>query len=135
MDDYILTCLLDIRKAIVDLEVIFKDYPMRFDVFEKDDLHRTAVERKTEIMGEAMARIRRFDPNFYIPNSKDVIATRNRLIHSYDSVQPDFLWTLIIKHIPELKADIEQLIVSRINSSDFDSEAREFIQNKVLKSN
>lgn len=134
MDDYILTCLLDIRKAIVDLEVIFKDYPMRFDVFEKDDLHRTAVERKTEIMGEAMARIRRFDPNFHIPNSKDVIATRNRLIHSYDSVQPDFLWTLVIKHIPQLNVDIEKLIVSRINSPGFDSEAREFIQNKVLKS-
>lgn len=135
MDDYILTCLLDIRKAILELEEIFKGYPRRYDVFEKDDLRRTAVERKTEIMGEAMARIRRFDPNFQIPNSKDVIATRNRLIHSYDSVQPDFLWTLVVKYIPELKVDIEALILSRIETSDFDAEAREFIKKHILKLN
>ena len=39
-----------------------------------------------------------------------VIATRNRLIHSYEYVEPSFLWGLVIKHIPELKKDIERLI-------------------------
>ena len=109
-DEYILKHLNDIRIAIEDLEQFFKDFPTRYDLFEKNHLLRCAVERKAEIRGEAMVRIRKHDPNFIIPNSKDVIATRNRLIHAYDSVQPEFLWSLVIRHIPEIKKDIERLI-------------------------
>ena len=85
------------------MEKVFKNYPLRYDVFEKDDLRRWAVERKTEIMGEAMTRIRKHNPNFEIPNGKEVIKTRNRLIHGYDSVKTEFLWGLVIRHIPQLK--------------------------------
>lgn len=109
-DEYILKHLEDIRLAIEELEEFFKDFPRRFDLFEKNNLLKRAVERQTEIMGEAMVRIRKHNPDFIIPNSKDVIATRNRIIHAYDSVQPDFLWGLVIRHIPELKKDIERLI-------------------------
>ena len=110
MDEYILKHLQDVLNAVADLEKIFKDYPMRYDVFEKDDLRRWAVERKTEIMGEAMTRIRKHNPEFLIPNARGVIATRNRLIHSYEYVEPSFLWTLVIRHIPQLKKDIEEII-------------------------
>ena len=110
MDEYILKHLQDILNAISDLEKVFEGYPMRFDVFEKDDLHRWAVERKTEIMGEAMTRIRKHNPEFVIPNGHGVIATRNRLIHSYEYVEPSFLWSLVIRHIPQLRQDIIRLI-------------------------
>lgn len=109
-DEYILKHLQDILSAIYDLERVFKDYPNRFDVFVNDDLRRWAVERKTEIMGEAMSRIRKYDPDFLIPNSKEVIATRNRIIHSYENVDPSFLWSLIMRHIPLLKKDVERII-------------------------
>ena len=109
-DEYILKHLQDILTAINDLEKVFIDYPNRFDVFEKDNLRRWAVERKTEIMGEAMTRIRRYNPDFIIPNSREVIATRNRIIHSYENVDPAFLWSLITRHIPLLKRDIEIII-------------------------
>ena len=111
-NEKILKHLQDILDAINDLERVFVDYPMRYDVFEKDDLRRWAVERKTEIMGEAMTRIRREDPDFQVPNARAIIATRNRLIHSYEFVEPSFLWSLLIRHIPELKKDIENLISS-----------------------
>ena len=110
MDEYILKHLQDIINAIYDIERIFDGYPMQFEVFEKDDLRRWAVERKTEIMGEAMTRIRKHNPEFMIPNGHGVIATRNRLIHSYEYVEPSFLWSLVIRHIPQLKQDILQLI-------------------------
>lgn len=110
VDEYILKHLQDILNAIHDLEEVFQDYPMKYEVFEKDNLRRWAVERKTEIMGEAMTRIRKFDPDFNIPNARGVIATRNRLIHSYEYVEPSFLWSLIIRHIPELKKDIEKIL-------------------------
>lgn len=59
----ILTFLQDILDAIADVESFFVDYPMRFDVFEKDYLRRSAVERKAEIMGEAMNRIKKGRPH------------------------------------------------------------------------
>ena len=34
----------------------------------------------------------------------------HRIIHGYDSVTPEFLWSLIIKHIPILKADIKRIL-------------------------
>lgn len=110
-EEYILTCLEDVLNAINDLQSCFVDYPNRFDLFEKDLMRRCVVERKVEIMGEAINRIRKIDPLFEIPNGREVIATRNRIIHAYDNVQADFLWTLVLRHIPELKKDVECLIV------------------------
>ncbi|MDD2954238.1 MAG: hypothetical protein PHC95_13985 [Parabacteroides sp.] len=31
-------------------------------------------------------------------------------MHGYDSVTPDFLWTLIMNHIPALKEDVKRLL-------------------------
>lgn len=61
-------------------------------------------------MGEAINRIRKKDSTFDIPNAKDIINTRNRIIHGYDSVETEFLWGLVIRHIPALKTDIERII-------------------------
>ena len=110
-DEYILKHLQDVLDAINDLESCFVDFPNRFDLFEKDIMRRCVVERKTEIMGEAINRIRKKDPSFEIPNAKEVINTRNRIIHGYDSVETEFLWGLVVRHIPELKKDIERIIV------------------------
>lgn len=109
-DTEILTYLQDILDAIADVESFFTGYPMRFDVFEKDYLRRSAVERKAEIMGEAMNRIKKADPTIVIPNARDIIDTRNRIIHAYDNVRPEFLWGLVVRHIPELKKDVERVL-------------------------
>ena len=39
------------------------------------------------------------EPTFEIPNAKEVINTRNRIIHGYDSVETEFLWGLVVRHI------------------------------------
>lgn len=106
----VLTYLQDILDATNDVETFFQDYPMRYDVFEKDYLRRSAVERKAEIMGEAINRIKKAEPDLEIPNGRAIIATRNRIIHSYDNVQPEFLWSLVIRHIPELKKEITRIL-------------------------
>lgn len=92
------------------METYFVDYPMRYDVFEKDYLRRSAVERKAEIMGDAINRILKIQKDFPLPNARAIIDTRNRIIHGYDSVKPEFLWGLVIRHIPALKKDVERLI-------------------------
>lgn len=110
MDDYILTYLQDVLDSIIEMDSYFIDYPMQYEVFEKDYLRRSAVERKVEIMGEAINRILKIDAMFELPNAKEIINTRNRVIHGYDSVTPEFLWGLVIKHIPILKKDIESIL-------------------------
>ncbi|MBP3535823.1 MAG: DUF86 domain-containing protein [Muribaculaceae bacterium] len=110
MDEYIAVYLYDIKRAIEEVESFFENYPMRYDLFEKDYLRRSAVERKAEIMGEAINRILKIQPDFPLPNARAIIDTRNRIIHGYDSVKPEFLWGLVVRHIPELKNDVNRLI-------------------------
>lgn len=45
--------------AINDLQSCFVDFPNRFDLFEKDIMRKCVVERKTEIMGEAINGIKK----------------------------------------------------------------------------
>lgn len=73
-------------------------------------MRKCVVERKVEIMGEAINRIKKIDNSIIIPNARAIIDTRNRIIHAYDNVQPEFLWSLVIRHIPKLKKDIEIII-------------------------
>ena len=110
MDDYILTCLVDILNACKEVELFFADKPQIFEEFKHNTMKIRAVERNVEIMGEAMGRIAQRDEKFLLPESKAIIQTRNRVIHGYDSVTPEFLWSLVIKHIPALKKDIENMI-------------------------
>ena len=81
MDEYILTYLQDVLDAINELESYFIDYPMQFENFENDFLRQSATERKVEIMGEAINRILKIDPTFKLPNAKEIIHPRNRVIH------------------------------------------------------
>ena len=110
MDEYISIYLTDVKLAIEELESYFEGYPMRYDVFVSDYLRRSAVERKVEIMGEAINRILKLDKDFPLPNAREIINTRNRIIHGYDSVRPEFLWSLVMRHIPALKEDVLRLL-------------------------
>ena len=110
MDEYIKKHLVDILNATIEVESFFADVPKLFQNFQNDMLRQRAVERNVEIMGEAINRILKVDPTFELPNAKAIVNTRNRVIHGYDSVTTEFLWSLIIKHIPALKKDIEKIL-------------------------
>ncbi len=110
MDEYIEKHLVDVLTAINEIESFFADSPRLFQNFEHDMLRQRAVERNVEIMGEAINRILKVDPDFELPNAKAIINTRNRVIHGYNNVTTEFLWSLIINHIPVLKKDIENLL-------------------------
>ena len=113
MDEYIEKHLIDVLNATIEVESYFADTPKLFHNFQKDMLRQRAVERNVEIMGEAINRILKVDPTFELPNAKAIINTRNRVIHGYDSVTTEFLWSLIIKHIPTLKKDVENILANK----------------------
>jgi len=110
MDEYIKKCLIDVKSSCEEVESFFSGKPKLFEEFCNDTMKIRAVERNVEIMGEAINRILKIDSNFDLPNSKAIIQTRNRVIHGYDSVTKEFLWGLVIRHIPGLLADVNNLL-------------------------
>ena len=40
-----------------------------------------------------------------------IVDTRNRIIHGYDSVSDDVIWGILIRHIPILQTEIQQLFL------------------------
>ena len=113
MDEYIEKHLIDVLNAINEVESFFADRPKLFQEFQNDMLRQRAVERNIEIMGEAINRILKANPEFQLINAKAIINTRNRVIHGYDSVTTEFLWSLIMKHIPALKNDVENILTNK----------------------
>lgn len=70
------------------------------------------MERNIEIIGEAVNRILKTEPDFKLTNSRKIMDTRNRIVHGYDSVSEDIVWSLIVKEIPKLELEIKQLLDS-----------------------
>lgn len=81
-----------------------------FDNFVSNRMAYRAVERELEIIAEAITRIKKTEIDIEISQSKKIIGLRNRVIHSYDNVSEDIVWGVVVKHIPVLKKEIEQLI-------------------------
>ena len=75
------TWLFDILKSIEEIEGYFSEKPKRFEDYLSDTKTQRAVERNLEIIGEAVNRILKVDPEFKLENSHKIIGARNRIIH------------------------------------------------------
>jgi uncharacterized protein with HEPN domain len=110
MDEEIKSWLHDILKSIEEVESFFNQYEKSFASFQKNTVIKRAVERNLEIIGEAVNRIKKKDPLLSISNSRKIIDMRNRIIHSYDNVSDDILWSIVINHLPNLKDEVQSLL-------------------------
>lgn len=110
MDIDIKTWLYDILNAINEIDSFFVDSPKTFVAYQNDLRTRRAVERNIEIIGEALNRMLNKDSLIHLSNSRKIVDTRNRIIHGYDSVSDDIIWSIIINHLPILKAEVEKLL-------------------------
>ena len=102
--------LYDILQAISEIEMAQERFGRMYDTFENDVVFRKFVERNIEIIGEAMNRVLKIQPEIGITSARKIVDTRNYVIHAYDSLKPDILWAIVINHIPRLKTEICQLI-------------------------
>ena len=100
----------DILDAINEIESFFGDKPKYFNEFCNDLCLRRAVERDIEIIGEAMNRILKEDKNIAITNSRKIVDARNYIIHGYDSLSADILWSIVLNHLPKLKEEAQILL-------------------------
>ena len=112
MDKRILKWVFDIKLSIDEIEVYFFECEIDFFMYRENQMLKRAVERNLEIIGEAMNRILMRDPNFVekITSSKAIVGLRNQIIHGYDNISDENIWSILMTHLPLLKTEIEILI-------------------------
>ncbi len=80
------------------------------NVYLSNKTKRRAVEREIEIIGEAMSKLLKLNPNVTISYARVIVNLRNRVIHSYDSVDDILIWKIIMKDLPILLEEAKKLL-------------------------
>jgi uncharacterized protein with HEPN domain len=105
----LLKYILDIESIIQELEAILNHHNSDYQDFSSNFISVRAVERDLMIIGEAISKILKIDPEIKISGAKHIIGLRNLIVHSYDSIDPTVLWRILIKDLIELKVEINEL--------------------------
>lgn len=57
-----------------------------------------------------MSRILKRDQAINISSSRKLVDTRNRIIHAYDAVSDEIIWSIVVRHLPILKNEIDEIL-------------------------
>ena len=110
MNDEAKKNLVDIVQAAQEIETFVRG--MDFKTYQASLLTQRAVERNFEIIGEALGRVRNLDKEALeqISEHQRIIGFRNILIHGYDVVDEQIVWTAVQKHLPTLTKEVERML-------------------------
>ena len=100
----------DILRAIADIRSFTNG--LSLDEYRNDRLVKLAVERGYEIIGEALRRMEiRFASEFQnITDGRKIIDFRNLLIHGYDDVADEIVWSITTNNIQILESEIQNIL-------------------------
>ena len=84
------------------------------DSIDTNDLLRSAVERKFEIIGEALRQCSRLYPGSVdsLPDLKEAIGQRNVIAHEYFDVDHLILWDSLQNYLPDFQKRVKDLIAA-----------------------
>jgi uncharacterized protein with HEPN domain len=82
-----------------------------FNEYDTNYLLQDAVERNLITIGEAVNLLLKRMPEIAISNARKIVDTRNKLTHGYDEIENVQIWSIVIKYLPVLKEEVEQLIL------------------------
>jgi len=102
--------LFDILQAAKNLQQFNQD--KAFSDYESDALLRSAVERQFEIIGEALRRLAKEDPETAgrIAEHERIISFRNILIHGYAEIDDRLVWDILQSKLPNLLKHVQSLL-------------------------
>lgn len=102
MDDEILKYLYDIKDAASAILKFVQD--KTYDDYREDELLKSGVERKFEIIGEALNRLKRDNPKLLdrIRDHRSIISFRNILAHDYNSIDHTIVWGIVEENLGNL---------------------------------
>lgn len=112
MENKIYKYLYDIKVSIEAIESYLENADS-FEVYLENKMLRRAVEREFEIIGEAVYRIVKLNPAVKIRNKEAIMGMRNRIIHGYDIIDEEVIWSTIHDHLPLLKTEVIKMLVPR----------------------
>ena len=83
-----------------------------FAAYLQDDEKQDAVERRLGIVGEALHKAEILDPALAkkIPELRQIVGLRNRVIHAYADLNPETIWTVVEQKLPLLQSRLETLL-------------------------
>ncbi len=104
------TYLWDIRVAADAIDMFAAGLDPQ--LYATTEVVHSAVERKFEIIGEALSQLARREPALAarIPDYREIIAFRNLLIHGYAAVEHARVWRIIESSLPGLRAAVAALL-------------------------
>ncbi len=102
--------LADVDRAAADIARFIEG--MDSGAYISDSRTQAAVERKFEIIGEALNRLRRTCPEIAerIPSLREVVDFRNPLIHGYATVVPERVRDYAENDLPQLRWIVQELL-------------------------
>ncbi|MBI5161484.1 MAG: DUF86 domain-containing protein [Micrococcales bacterium] len=85
---------------------------------DNDLIIRSAIERLIELLGEALNRLRRDDPETAarVPGFDKVIGMRNILAHEYGDIDYEIVWSAVTNRVPELIVVLDELVAEAMPS-------------------
>lgn len=100
----------DILDSITQIESYFDNFPRRFDVYCETPMMQRAIQMNISIIGEATNKLLKIAPGIPITKARKIVDTRNYMIHGYDSVSHDMVWSIVINHLPLLKEEVVKIL-------------------------
>jgi uncharacterized protein with HEPN domain len=102
--------LSDILQAVGLIESFTSDIK-DYDRYLSDLKTQSAVERQLGIIGEAIKKFEKLNPGVTLTNAVKIVGLRNRLIHSYETIDPSIIWVIISNYLPSLRKEVETMLL------------------------
>lgn len=99
-----------ILDSITQVESYFVSFPRSFDVYCETPMMQRAIQMNISIIGEATNKLLKIAPEIPITKARKIVDTRNYMIHGYDSVSHDMVWSIVINHLPLLKEEVVKIL-------------------------
>lgn len=102
--------LWDVREAALAIQAFTAG--MDVAAYTANEMAQAAVERKFEIIGEALNQLARLDTALAarIPDLPQIVAFRNQLIHGYATVNVSTVWNVAQNALPPLLGAVQSLL-------------------------
>ncbi|OYD51331.1 DUF86 domain-containing protein [Acidovorax kalamii] len=102
--------LWDVREAALAIQSFTTG--MDAAAYAANAMAQAAVERKFEIIGEALNQLSKLDTAMAarIPDLAQIVAFRNQLIHGYATVNVSTVWNITQTALPALRDAVQALL-------------------------
>lgn len=110
--------LWDIRDAALAITDFIAD--MDEATYRLDERTKAAVERKLEVVGEAVNQLAQLDSALAqrVSSKRQIIGMRNMLIHGYMAVDDGLVWRTVNTDIPILRVETDDLLAERTRNGE-----------------